>query len=134
MVGMDPDSSADRMRLLRLALKLDALATAPTSAAYVLVAQPLGDLFGLSPWVLRASGGFLLLFAAFAWVTATRDTISRPAVYAVIAINVVWAVGSVAAAIAGWDTPGTFGAVWIVLQGVFAAGFGALEYVGLKRA
>jgi hypothetical protein len=125
--------TTERTPLLRLALKLDAIMTGANGAAYLIAAGPLGDLLGLSPALLRGTGAFLVAFAAAVWLTATRRSISRPAVYAIVAANAIWAVDSIVAAIAGWGTPDTAGTVWIVLQAIVVAGFAELQLAGLKR-
>ncbi len=119
--------------LLRLALKLDAIVTGANGAAYLIAAGPLGELFGLSPALLRGTGAFLLAFAAAVWLTATRPSIPRPAVHAIVAANAVWAAVSIIAAIAGWGSPETIGTVWIVMQAIVVAGFAELQLTGLRR-
>jgi hypothetical protein len=128
-----PIITTERTPLLRLALKLDAIVTGANGAAYLVAAGPLGDLLGLSPALLRGTGAFLVAFAAAVWLTATRRSISRPAVYAIVAANAIWAVDSIVAAIAGWGTPDTAGTVWIVLQAIVVAGFAELQLAGLRR-
>jgi hypothetical protein len=128
-----PITTTQRTPLLRLALKLDAVVTGANGAAYLILAGPLGDLFGLSPALLRGTGAFLLAFAAAVWLTATRREIPRGAAYAIVAANAIWAIDSLAAAIAGWGTPETVGSVWIVMQGLVVAGFAALQLTGLRR-
>ena len=119
--------------LLRVALKLDAVVTGANGAAYLVLAAPLGDLLGHSPWLLRGLGAFLVAFAAGVAFTATRPRIPRAAVLPVVAANAAWAAGSVAAAIAGWGSPATAGTVWTVLQAVTVAGFAELQLLGLRR-
>jgi len=128
-----PLTATRRTPLLRLALKLDAIVTGANGAAYLIAAGPLGDLFGLSPALLRGTGAFLVAFAAAVWLTATRPAIPRAAVYAIVAANAVWAAGSIVAAVAGWGTPETVGTVWIVLQAIVVAGFAELQLTGLRR-
>jgi hypothetical protein len=128
-----PITTTQRTPLLRLALKLDAIVTGANGAAYLVAAGPLGDLLGLSPGLLRGAGAFLLAFAAAVWVAATRPSIPRPAAYAIVGANAIWAIDSVVAAIAGWATPETVGTVWIVLQAIVVAGFAGLQLAGLKR-
>jgi hypothetical protein len=128
-----PIITTERTPLLRLALKLDAIVTGANGTAYLIAAGPLGDLLGLSPALLRGTGAFLVAFAAAVWLTATRRSISRPAVYAIVAANAIWAVDSIVAAIAGWGTPDTAGTVWIVLQAIVVAFFAELQLAGLRR-
>ena len=120
--------------LLRIALKLDAVVTGANGLAYLVAAGPIGDALGLSPALLRGAGAFLLVFAALVALTATRPSVPRGAVVAIIAANAVWAVDSLVAALAGWGSPTTAGTVWIVLQAIVVAGFAELQLTGLRRS
>ena len=120
--------AASERSLLRVALKLDAVVTGANGAAYLALAGPLSDLLGLEAPLLRAVGGFLLLFAVGVWFAR-----GRAAVQAIIAANVAWAAGSIVAAIAGWGSPETIGTVWIVLQAVVVGAFAELQVMGLRR-
>ncbi len=117
--------------LLRQALRLDSVVTAANGAAYLLLAQPLAGPLGLSTGLLRGAGGFLLVFAAGVWLVASRPRTA--AVEAVVAANLVWSAGSVGAALAGFGSPSTLGATWMVLQAAVVAAFAALQVVGLRR-
>ena len=119
--------------LLRAALNLDALVTGANGAAYLAAAGPLGELLGLSETLLRATGAFLLVYAALVAVVGSRREIPRGPVYAIVAANVIWAVDSVVMAIAGWGDPTTTGTVWIVLQAVVVAAFAELQLTGLRQ-
>ena len=127
-------ATTDRGALLRLALRLDAVVTAGNGAAYLVAAEPVGDLLGLAPALLRGAGAFLLVFAALVWVTATRAEPARTAVLGVVAVNAAWAMSSVVAAIAGWGTPTTAGTVWIVAQALVVGAFAELQLLRLRRA
>ena len=119
--------------LLRGALKLDAVVTGANGAAYLAAAGPLGDLLGLSPALLRGAGAVLVAFAALVWLTARRADPPATGVRAIVAVNALWAAGSIAAAVAGWGTPTTAGTVWIVLQALTVAAFAELQLLGLRR-
>jgi hypothetical protein len=119
--------------LLRPVLKLDAVVTGANGAAYLVAAGPLGELLGLSETLLRATGAFLLAFAAVVWITGSRREIPRAPVYAIVVANAVWAADSLVAAIAGWGDPTTAGTVWIVLQAIVVAAFAELQLTGLRR-
>jgi len=114
---------------LRTALKLDAIVTGANGAAYLVAAGPLEDLLGLSPALLRGIGAFLLLFSAAVWVVAAQPQVSSTAALAVIAVNVLWAVDSIAFLAAGLSDPTTLGAIWIVMQALVVAGFAGLQAV-----
>jgi hypothetical protein len=120
--------------MLRTALRLDAVVTGANALAYLALAGPLSDLFGVPASALRGIGGFLAVFAIAVWTTARPAVISRPAAGAVAVANLAWAAGSVAAlALDAWS-PETAGAVWIALQAAVVALFADLQLLGLRRA
>jgi hypothetical protein len=110
---------------LRLILKLDAVITGVNGIAYLLLADPLEDLLGLSPNLMRPIGAFLVVFAAAVWLVATRP--ARPAVLMIVAANAAWALGSLVFAVAGASSPTTAGTVWVVLQALVVGAFAALQ-------
>ncbi len=120
--------------LLRAALKLDAVVTGLNGAAYVVIAEPLGDLLGMPESFLRAIGVFLVVFAVAVWATGASDGPARTAVTAVIALNVLWVVDSLVVLATGAYDPSTVGTVWIGLQAATVAGFAALQVAGRRRA
>lgn len=122
------------MKALRNALRLDAVVTGANGAVYLVAAGPVGDLMSLSPTLLRVAGAFLLAFTACVWLTGSRREIHRPAVVAIIAVNGVWAAGSLVAAVAGWGAPDALGTAWIVAQAVMVGGFAELQLAGLRRS
>jgi hypothetical protein len=124
---------ADAARLLRLALRLDAVVTGANGLLYLALAGPLQDLLGLDAGTGRAIGAFLLVYAAAVWVISMPDRPARTAVTAVVEANALWTVLSVATVIAGWFTLTAAGAVWTVLQAIVVAGFAALQYTALRR-
>jgi hypothetical protein len=119
--------------LLHDALRLDAAVTGANGVAYLVAAGPLEDLLGLDAALLRGAGAVLVAFAVAVLVAGTRRTPPAAAVKAIVAVNAVWALDSVVAAVAGWGSPETAGTVWIVLQAVVVAGFAALQALGLRR-
>src|SRR5215217_4218498 len=119
---------------LRIALRLDAVVTAANGAAYLALAGPLEDLLGLEPALLRATGAFLLVFAAAVWLVAARAEVSRSAALAVIWVNALWALDSVAFLVLGVADPTAAGAIWIALQALVVAGFAALQAIARGAA
>jgi hypothetical protein len=120
--------------LLPAALRLDAVVTAANGAAYLVAAGPLGDLFGMPSAALRATGAFLVVFAAAVWLVASRPDPDPTAVRAVVAANVLWVIDSIGLIAFGWWSPDTAGYVWTALQADVVALFAALQVVGLRRA
>ena len=84
---------------LRYALLADAVASGATGLMMIAGAGLLEGLLGLPAALMREAGLVLVPYVAFvAWV-GTREAISRPAVQAIIAMNVLWVVGSAVAAV-----------------------------------
>lgn len=123
-----------RTGLLRLALKLDAVATGALAALGVAAASLLDDLLGTPSSLLWLVGLFLLAYAAAVWVIGTRPQVSRQAAWSVVAVNVLWVVASVATVAAGWLPLTTLGTAFVLLQAVVVLVFADLQYVGLRRA
>jgi hypothetical protein len=124
---------ADGRRLLRTALRLDAVITGVNGLAYLALAGPLEDLLGLGTGPGRAIGAFLLVYAAAVWAVSMPARISRGAAMAVVEANLLWTVLSIAAVATGRPDLNAVGGVWAVLQALVVAGFAALQYTGLRR-
>jgi hypothetical protein len=125
------EETMPRRQLLTLALKLDAVVTGANAIAYLALAEPLGDLFGMPEGFLRAVGAFLAVFAVAVWQVATRAQSFAPLV---VAANAGWVVASLGAVVADWHAPDTVGTVWIVLQAGVVAGFALLQLAALRLA
>jgi len=80
----------DNSLLLRRALLADAALSAIVGLLIFAGASFLADRLVLSEPLLRYSGLSLLPYAAFVAYVATREHLSRGAVWAVIALNVLW--------------------------------------------
>ena len=118
--------------LLRTALRLDAVVTGANGIAYLAAAPLLDDVLGLPGALLRGVGAFLLVYAVAVWLAGAGPRIRPAAVEAVVAANVLWAIGSVVAVVTGAGSPTTVGAVWLVLQAAVVAGFAALQITALR--
>ena len=121
-------------RLLRLALRLDALTCAVNGLVYLAVSGPVGRLLGVPSGVLVGLGAFLAVCAVFFWRVSAADPVRRPAVLSVIGVNTLWVVDSLVVAAAGWFDLTTVGTVWVVLQAAVVAGLAVAQYAGLRRA
>jgi hypothetical protein len=119
--------------LTRAALGLDAAVTGVNGLAYLAGASLLDGPLGMPAGFLRGVGAFLLVFAACVAYVATREQISRSAVYAIIGLNALWVVDSIALVALGWYDPTTGGAVWTILQAGVVAGFAALQAYAIRR-
>ncbi|MCP3139242.1 hypothetical protein [Pyxidicoccus xibeiensis] len=118
--------------LLGRTLLLDGIITGATGALMFLAAAPLADLLGLHERLLRIAGFSLLPFAALVVFLAVRPLVSRPLVWAIVCINVLWAVDSLLLLTTDWVAPTALGYAFTVFQAVTVAGFACLQYVGLR--
>jgi hypothetical protein len=123
-----------RADLLRLALVADAAVTGANAVAYLAGAFVLDSLLGVPAGLLLALGAFLGVYSALVLRLATRPSIPRAGVLAVIDANVLWAAASLFVLALDTFTPDAGGQVWIAVQAVAVAGFGALQWIGLRRA
>lgn len=124
---------ADAPRLLRVALRLDAVVTGVNGLAYLALAGPLESLLGLDTAHSRAIGAFLVVYALAVWAVSMPAAISRVAASAVMEANVVWAVLSIVAVATGWLSLTVAGGVWAVMQALVVVGFAAVQYTALRH-
>lgn len=127
-------AAGDRSGLLRLALKLDAVATGALAVLGLAAAPLLDSMLGTPSSLLLPVGLFLLVFAAAVWLIGTRPQVSRVAAWSVVALNLLWVVGSVAAVVAGWLPLTTLGTAFVLVQAVAVLVFADLQILGLRRA
>jgi hypothetical protein len=133
-------ANENRHGLLRLALKLDALASGALGVLILLAAgtvvgdgRPFVLLLGTPLALLVPAGLFLLTYAAFVWRVGTRGRINRTAAGSVVAVNVVWVLASVALLMAGWFPLTALGVAFVLAQAAAVALFVALQFLGLRR-
>ncbi|MEV4377528.1 hypothetical protein [Streptosporangium sp. NPDC049644] len=120
-------------KLLRFALKQDAVGTGANGAVYVIVAAIFGEMFGLPAAFLYPIGAFLVAFAVAVFFLATRPTVSKAAVGVVMAVNIAWVAASAELLIAGWFPLTGLGTALVVAQAVVVAGFTGLQFAGLRK-
>ncbi|WP_043622153.1 hypothetical protein [Nonomuraea candida] len=126
--------TTDRMKFLRLALAADAVVTGGNGLVYLAFAGPVGDLLGPDAGLLRGIGVFLLAYGAAVGLLAARRDISPAATKAVIAVNIVWTLASIAAVVTGAIGFSTMGAIWAIAQALVVAGFAELQIMGLRKS
>ncbi|MFN4089329.1 MAG: hypothetical protein ACK4QW_09865 [Alphaproteobacteria bacterium] len=119
--------------LLRFALLADAAASGVLGLGLALFAGPIAQLLGLSEALPRYAGILLVVWGAAVLWLGTRPRPPARAVWAVIALNALWAVDSVLLLLSGWIAPTTLGLVFILFQAAAVTVFAELQYVGLRR-
>jgi len=118
---------------LRRALLLDAVASGATALLLIAGAGLLEGLLGLPAAMLRGAGLVLVPYVAFVVYAGTRDPISRPAVWTIIAANAAWAIASALLLVSGWVAPTALGYAFVIGQAAVVALLGELQYIGLRR-
>jgi hypothetical protein len=118
---------------LRRALLLDALASGATGLLLIAGAGLLEALLGLPAALLRYAGLVLVPYVAFVAYAGTRDAIARPAVWAIIAANILWAAASLLLLVSGLVAPNALGYAFVIAQAVVVVLLGELQVIGLRR-
>lgn len=124
----------DRNGLLRLVLKLDAVASGALGALSLAAGPVLDDLLGTPLALLVPVGVFLIVWAAALWVLTSRFRISRTAVWAVIGLNLLYAVDAIIVAVTGWFPLSVLGTAFVLAQAAAVALFAAAQLYALRRA
>lgn len=126
--------SMKNFSFLRRVLVLDAVSSGAMGLAMLAYGSFIANLLSLPVDLIREAGVVLLPFAAFVGYLASREQPHRSAVWAVIAINVVWAVDSVVLLFTGWVEPNALGYAFILAQAAVVGVFAELQYIGLRRS
>jgi hypothetical protein len=120
--------------LLRRALVADSAISGATGLLMTLGAAPLAELLGVPSGLLRYAGLSLLPFAALLAYLATRASLPRPAVWAVIACNIFWAADSILLLFTAWVGPTALGYAFVIAQALTVAAFAEAQHLGLRRS
>lgn len=120
--------------LLRRVLTLDAVFSGVSGIAMIAFADVFASLLQLPVELISEAGIVLVPFAAFVGFVASRSEPARLAVWAIIAINVVWAVDSIVLLFSGWVAPNGLGYAFVIAQAAAVLVLADLEYMGLKRS
>jgi hypothetical protein len=120
--------------LLRRALQADAIFSGTAAVVLTLGAGALAPLLSLPEPLLRETGLFLILYAAFVGWLGTRPMMPKALVGLVIVGNAVWTLLSIALLFSGLVAPNLLGEVFVVAQAIVTGVFAELQYVGLRRS
>ena len=118
---------------LRYALLADAVASGATGLLMIAGADALTGLLGLPVALMREAGLVLVPYVALVAFVGTRAMIARGAVQAIIALNVLWVLGSVAVLLAAPVAPTALGYAFVIAQAVAVGVFAELQVIGLRR-
>ena len=123
----------NRNTFLRYALLADAVASGATGLLLIAGADLLTGLLGLPVALMREAGLSLVPYVALVAFVGSREAISRPAVQAIIALNVLWVVGSIGLLMSGHVAPTVLGTAFVIAQAIAVGVFAELQVVGLRR-
>ena len=123
----------DTSTFLRRTLWLDAAVSGTTGVVMWLGADVLELWLAIPGAVFRVAGVSLLPFAALLVALATRTTVPKGAIAAVIVANALWVVASIALLLSGQVAPTLLGYAFVIVQAVAVLGFAELQWVGLRR-
>jgi hypothetical protein len=115
-------------------LIVDAVTSGAMGLAMVAFAELFAELLQLPLDLVSEAGIVLLPFAAFVGFVASRSEPARLAVWAIIALNVVWAVDSIVLLFTGWVAPNVLGYAFVIGQAAVVLALADFEYMGLKRS
>jgi len=119
---------------LRYALLADAIASGATGLLMIAGADLLTRLLGLPVALMRESGLLLVPYVALVAFVGTREIIPLGAVKAIIALNVLWVLGTVGLLVGGFVAPTVLGYAFVIVQAVAVGVLAELQLVGLRRA
>lgn len=94
----------------------------------------LQNLTGLPASLTFYAGLSLFPFAAFLIYSATRKSISKTAVWAIIGINLLWTIDSLLLLASGYVLPTAFGYIFVIMQALGVFIFAALEFSALRKS
>jgi hypothetical protein len=119
---------------LQRVLWFDAATCLVTGAVFFTAGATVEQLLAIPAPLARALAVVLLAFGAFvAWVGTRRELI-RPAVWAIVVVNALWAAESVLALLFGWLQPNSLGQWFVIAQALAVAVIAELQFIGLRRA
>jgi hypothetical protein len=119
---------------LRRALLADAIFSGVSAVLLTAGAGMLAPLFDLPEALLRETGLFLIVYAAFVGWLGTRPSVPKVLVLIVIAGNAAWTLGSIALLLSGAVTPNLLGEIVVAAQAMATGAFAELQYIGLRKS
>lgn len=119
---------------LKLALRLDAVATSATALLLFFGGGILETLTGIPKSYLMLAGLVLVPFVVFVAAQSMRRETSTGAIWAIIAINAFWTLDSFFVLLTGLIQPTGLGYAFVIAQALAVGGFAMLQTIGLQRS
>jgi hypothetical protein len=121
-------------RSLRQALGADALVSGAFGLACVALSYPLAGPLGLPTMFLAGAGAAAILWSIVLTALGRRDRLAVWQVWAVIGLNALWVIESIAILLIGWVAPTPLGIAFVIAQAVVVGVFVEWQIVGLRRS
>ncbi|MGV7212008.1 hypothetical protein [Bradyrhizobium sp. UFLA05-112] len=119
---------------LRRALFADAIFSGISAVGLTFDASAVASLFNLPEALLRETGLFLIVYAAFVGWLASRSSVPKALVTLVVVGNAAWTAASIALLFSGAVSPNLAGELMVVAQAIATGVFAELQYVGLRKS
>jgi hypothetical protein len=119
---------------LQRVLWFDAATCLITGAVFLTASATVERLLAIPAPLARVLAVVLLAFGAFVAFIGTRRELIRPAAWAIVVANALWAVESVLVLLLGWLQPNALGQWFVVAQALAVAVIAELQFIGLRRA
>lgn len=130
---MNAVAHAPSSHLLRRAIRLDAIGSSALAALLIAASAPMSQWLHLPQGLLLGAGLLMLPYVAYLGWLLTRERISAPQAWSVIAINVCWAIDSAILLLSGWVSPNASGLAFVIAQALAVVVFAELQYFGLRK-
>ncbi|WP_051946036.1 hypothetical protein [Verrucomicrobium sp. BvORR106] len=112
---------------------LDAIATGGMALGLLFFSEMLSPLLGLPAGLLRWVSYILIPFAAVVAWMSLRPSFTHGLAWAIVGINVLWTLDSVALLATHWVQPTTLGIAFILGQAAIVGAFAVLQYRSLVK-
>jgi hypothetical protein len=116
---------------VRFAFLADAIATAATGLLMAAAGQLLAEITGIPAGFSVPVGIALVAFAALVGIVGTRRQTPRSLATAIVGINALWVVGSLAVLALGAFPLTMLGVAFVVIQALAVAALAILQHVSL---
>jgi len=118
---------------LRNVLLADAVVSGGAALVMLLGGPLLQSLVHLPAWMMLGGGATLVAYAVFVGWLSRRESVPRALVWALVVINVVWAVDCGLIAFASWWQPSLLGQAFLGVQIAAVLLFAELQFIALQR-
>ena len=119
---------------LKYAIRGNALFSGISGLTLALLARGVSVLTGIQPPLAITITGLILIgYAAWLWRLTNQPAIPPASAWLVIALDVLWVVGSVLAILAGWSPLNQTGKWLVAILADVVGLFAVLQYLGLRR-